>query len=78
MAYKNINKFTLILQVKHCITIANGDIDRATQILLDRQETGQSLSIVAGPIGPKCAAIDDNELKNRIIARYRQLKKINK
>lgn len=59
-----------MLKVKHCITIANGDIDRATQILLDRQETGQSLSIVSGPIGPKCAAIDDNELKNRIIARY--------
>lgn len=56
------------LEIKHCITIANGDIDRATQIILDRQEKGQSIT---GSIsnGPKCPAIDDNELKNRIISR---------
>lgn len=57
-----------ILEIKHCITIANGDIDRATQIILDREEKGQSLTgtLTSCPKGPK---IDDNELKNRIISR---------
>lgn len=57
-----------ILEIKHCITIANGDIDRATQIVLDRQEKGQSIT---GTIcsSQKNAVIDDNELKNRIISR---------
>lgn len=57
-----------ILEIKHCITIANGDIDRATQIILDRQEKGQSLT---GNLsnGQKSQVIDDNELKNRIISR---------
>lgn len=57
-----------ILEIKHCITIANGDIDRATQIILDRQEKGQSLtgSLTTCQRGQ---VIDDNELKNRIISR---------
>ncbi|GAB0096584.1 CUE domain-containing protein [Sergentomyia squamirostris] len=59
------------LEVKHCVTIAGGDIDRATQILLHRQETGQSLSNNGTSIqAPKAHSIDDAELKNRIIARY--------
>lgn len=58
------------LEVKHCVTIANGDIDRATQILLDRQEAGQSLTANFTNIhAPKNQVIDDNELKNRIISR---------
>lgn len=58
-----------ILEIKHCITIANGDIDRATQIILDREEKGQSLT---GSLMTNCpkSQIDDNELKNRIISRY--------
>uniref|UniRef100_A0A6B2EBM8 CUE domain-containing protein 2 n=1 Tax=Phlebotomus kandelakii TaxID=1109342 RepID=A0A6B2EBM8_9DIPT len=59
------------LEVKHCVTIASGDIDRATQILLHRQETGQSLSGNGTNIqAPKSQSIDDAELKSRIIARY--------
>ncbi|CAD7084739.1 unnamed protein product [Hermetia illucens] len=60
------------LEVKHCITIAKGDIDSATQILLHRQETGQSLQANSSNLqGAKSATvIDDAELKNRIIARY--------
>lgn len=54
------------------MTIACGDIDRATQILLHRQENGQSLH----PNNSltlhlhKAPLIDDVELKNRIIERY--------
>lgn len=59
-----------ILEIKHCITIANGDIDRATQIILDREEKGQSLTGSLMTNCPKSQKIDDNELKNRIISRY--------
>lgn len=58
------------LEIKHCITIANGDIDRAIQMILDREEKGQSLT---GSLTNNChknRVIDDNELKNRIISRY--------
>lgn len=57
------------LEIKHCITIANGDIDRATQIVLDRQEKGQSISGSISNGQQKSQSIDDNELKSRIISR---------
>lgn len=68
-ALQEIFPDTSILEIKHCITVANGDIDQATQIILDREEKGQSLTgtYTTCPKGPK---IDDNELKNRIISRY--------
>lgn len=58
------------IEVKHCITIANGDINKATQILLHRQESGESLH--QNPLSIQTArnpSINDDELKNRIIAR---------
>lgn len=58
------------LEIKHCITIANGDIDHAIQMILDREEKGESLT---GNLSGNChknQMIDDNELKNRIISRY--------
>lgn len=64
---------TCVNEVRHCITVACGDLDRATQILLHRQETGQSLRSVpiALTTNRHChASIDDSELKNRIIERY--------
>lgn len=58
-------------QVKHCILIANGDIDRATQILLHRQEAGQSLKGIPNNLqtNKSLPQIDETELKNRIISR---------
>lgn len=59
------------LEVKHCVGIANGDVDRATQMLLDRQDAGQSL--MANPASlhaPKSQVIDEKELKSRIITRW--------
>ncbi|XP_035781867.1 CUE domain-containing protein 2-like [Anopheles albimanus] len=60
------------IEVKHCILIANGDVDRATQILLHRQEAGQSLKGTSHNIhaGKPQPAIDEHELKNRIISKY--------
>ncbi|KAJ8978678.1 hypothetical protein NQ317_015646 [Molorchus minor] len=59
------------IEVKHCLAIAAGDIERATQILIDRQENGQCLS-QSNPLTIQVAkkTIDDSELKNRIIERY--------
>ncbi|XP_017017710.1 CUE domain-containing protein 2 [Drosophila kikkawai] len=58
-------------EIKHCIAISKGDIDSATQILLHRQETNQSITDKShtGYV-KKNVVVDDNELKNRIIARY--------
>lgn len=58
------------LEIQHCITIANGDIDHAIQMILDREEKGESLAGNLSTIGHKSRVIDDNELKNRIISRY--------
>lgn len=58
------------LEIKHCITIANGDIDHAIQMILDREEKGESLTGNLLGCGQKNKVIDDNELKNRIISRY--------
>ncbi|XP_052867025.1 CUE domain-containing protein 2 [Anopheles cruzii] len=57
------------IEVKHCILIANGDVDRATQILLHRQEAGQSLKGTSHNIQAN-KPIDEHELKNRIISKY--------
>ncbi|XP_062536440.1 CUE domain-containing protein 2 [Armigeres subalbatus] len=61
-----------LIEVKHCILIANGDIDRATQILLHRQEAGQSLKGNPNNLQTNKALsqVDETELKNRIISRY--------
>lgn len=58
------------LEIKHCITIANGDVDQAIQMILDREENGQSLTGSLTAVGQRSKRIDDNELKNRIIDRY--------
>lgn len=65
-----------LIEVKHCLTIAAGDLERATQILIDRQESGQSLSannVLAVPVAK--TKINDAELKNRIIERYSYIDK---
>ncbi|KAI8130577.1 CUE domain-containing protein 2 [Lucilia cuprina] len=60
------------VEIKYCVAIAKGDIDSATQTLLHRQETGQSLSEKPNNAiaGRKNVVVNDTELKNRIIARY--------
>lgn len=58
------------IEVRHCLTIASGDLERATQILIHRQENGQSLSANNSlTFHLHKPTIDDVELKNRIIER---------
>lgn len=33
-----------VMEVRHCLAVADGDVERAAQIVLHRQEAGQSLS----------------------------------
>ncbi|XP_026322662.1 CUE domain-containing protein 2 [Hyposmocoma kahamanoa] len=61
---------TAPMEIKHCVSIAHGDIERAAATLLHRREQGQALSasaLTAAKAQPLC---NDDELKNRIIARY--------
>lgn len=62
---------TCAMEIKHCVSIALGDVERAAATLLHRREQGQALAAAALHTPPsrhvKC---DDHELKNRIIARY--------
>ncbi|XP_022200780.1 CUE domain-containing protein 2 [Nilaparvata lugens] len=62
------------IEVRHCLTIANGDIAKAAQLVLHRQEAGQSLVPTTGVLQStnthQKSVVDDQELKSRIIARY--------
>lgn len=58
------------LEVKQCITIANGCLEKAIQILLYRQENDQSILSSKATLTPKQPAkVNDTELRNRIIER---------
>nr|CAD7393732.1 unnamed protein product [Timema cristinae] len=55
------------IEVHHCLSIAEGDVARAAQLVLHRQEAGQSLKT---NVTRQKAVVNDQELKSRIIARY--------
>ncbi|KAI8433346.1 hypothetical protein MSG28_015391 [Choristoneura fumiferana] len=63
---------TCAMEIKHCVSIACGDVERAAATLLHRRDHGQALAATA-TAAPHHAArappCDDSELKNRIIAR---------
>lgn len=62
------------IEVRHCLAIAEGDVGRAAQLVLHRQEAGQSLMPHSGSLNSvgqrQKSVVDDQELKSRIIARY--------
>ncbi|CAL7951762.1 unnamed protein product [Xylocopa violacea] len=60
-------------EARHCLAVAGGDIAKAAQLALHRQEAGQSIvSNLAflTPNGRNKTRVNDEELKSRIIARY--------
>ncbi|KAM3956247.1 CUE domain-containing protein 2 [Aphomia sociella] len=61
---------TCAMEIKHCVSIAGGDAERAAATLLARQEQGQALAPAALHAAARQPLCDDHELKNRIIARY--------
>ncbi|KAG5681049.1 hypothetical protein PVAND_010515 [Polypedilum vanderplanki] len=60
------------MEIKYCMTIANGDVERARQIVIHRQESGQSFHNTPRTNMNKHSnkVVDEKELKNRIIERY--------
>lgn len=62
-------------EIKYCLSIANGDIESARQIIIHRQESGQSFhhTLRNAQKHPN-KKVDENELKNRIIERWGSLK----
>ncbi|XP_012535340.1 CUE domain-containing protein 2 isoform X2 [Monomorium pharaonis] len=60
-------------EARHCLAVAGGDIAKAAQLALHRQEAGQSIVsnlTFLTPNGRNKARVNDEELKSRIIARY--------
>lgn len=56
-------------EIKYCLSIANGDVDSARQIIIHRQESGQSFHNTSRNIARPNKKVDEKELKNRIIER---------
>ena len=59
------------MEIKYCMTIANGDMERARQIIIHRQESGQSFHNTGRTNINKHSnkVVDEKELKSRIIER---------
>ncbi|XP_033222995.1 CUE domain-containing protein 2 isoform X1 [Belonocnema kinseyi] len=60
-------------EARHCLAVAGGDIAKAAQLALHRQEAGQSIVSNLTFLTPNArnkARVNDEELKSRIIARY--------
>lgn len=59
------------MEIKYCMTIACGDVERARQIILHRQESGQSFRNTTRPNinNHSNKIVDEKEMKNRIIER---------
>jgi len=59
-----------LIEIRYCMTIANGDVERARQIVMHRQESGQSFHNTSRNANKHSnKKVDENELKNRIIER---------
>jgi hypothetical protein len=57
------------MEIKYCMTIANGDVEKARQIIIHRQESGQSFHNTTRTHIKHSKIVDEKELKNRIIER---------
>ncbi|CRK99277.1 CLUMA_CG012673, isoform A [Clunio marinus] len=58
-------------EIKYCLSIANGDVESARQIITHRQESGQSFHNTSRNSNKHSdKKVDEKELKNRIIERY--------
>lgn len=59
------------MEIKYCMTIANGDVERARQIIMHRQESGQSFrkTTRTNISNHSNKVVEEKEMKNRIIER---------
>ncbi|XP_028031681.1 CUE domain-containing protein 2 [Bombyx mandarina] len=57
------------MEIKHCLSIAFGDVERAAATLLHRRELGLTQSALHAPVH-RTKPVDEQEVKQRIIDRY--------
>ncbi|XP_060063269.1 CUE domain-containing protein 2-like [Ylistrum balloti] len=60
------------MEVTHCLGLASGDMENTIQLILDRQESGESIKQVTEKVKKKTkvSVLDDKDLKDTLIARY--------
>ena len=62
----------------HCVSMMNSDLDRAVQLLITRAELGQDIKPNKTQLFAKLSKpveIDDNQLKKRIMSKFRVVDK---
>nr|CAG4652018.1 EOG090X0A55 [Triops cancriformis] len=60
-----------INELAHCLLLANGCVDKAAQLVLHRQEIGESLPPCEISAIPRLrTSLDDKSMKKKIIAKY--------
>ncbi|CAG0918790.1 unnamed protein product [Notodromas monacha] len=68
-ALKELFPSTSTAEIKHCLAVANGDIQDAAQWVLQRQETGESIKAVP-KFSKDLITNDDESVKKHIISKY--------
>ncbi|KAK2162709.1 hypothetical protein LSH36_93g06011 [Paralvinella palmiformis] len=68
---------TCVMEINHCLSVADGNTEQAAQLILTRQECGQSLSHSRaknakkpGSKNSSCNFLDDHNVKKSIISKY--------
>nr|CAG4636367.1 EOG090X0A55 [Eubosmina coregoni]SVE69946.1 EOG090X0A55 [Eubosmina coregoni] len=59
-----------LLEATHCLSLSNGAMDEAVQIVLHRQEIGESITNTESPSMHKNKPVNEKTLKKKIIEKY--------
>lgn len=66
--------YTCDLEVNHCLTVTNGELERASQLIMHRHEGGQSLQPTDRrafmKTNSKNSELDEKVVKQRIVGKY--------
>lgn len=66
--------YTCDLEVNHCLTVTNGELERASQLIMHRHEGGQSLQPTDRRMfirnNSKNSELDDKSVKKLIVGKY--------
>nr|CAG4649532.1 EOG090X0A55 [Scapholeberis mucronata]SVE93764.1 EOG090X0A55 [Scapholeberis mucronata] len=59
-----------LVEAAHCISLSNGSVEEAVQLVLHRQEIGESISTPENTSLHKTRPVNDTTLKKKIIEKY--------
>nr|CAG4637942.1 EOG090X0A55 [Chydorus sphaericus] len=60
-----------LTEANHCLSLANGSMDEAAQLVLHRQELGESIINTESPsVHNRSRPVNDTQLKKKIIEKY--------